>query len=113
MVTYLVCNHVTRGQYPYPPRILQQRLVNSLDNNPLKGPNMDRQQAAKILAKKIISDVISGASDEWMLISEMLEEHSLDNDEVIDEVRSEMASFSDSVCPYDSKISEAVEVLSA
>jgi hypothetical protein len=74
---------------------------------------MDRQQAAKILAKKIISDVISGASDEWMLISEMLEEHSLDNDEVIDEVRSEMASFSDSVCPYDSKISEAVEVLSA
>lgn len=70
---------------------------------------MNRQQAAKILAKKIISDVISGASDEWMLISEMLGEHSLDNDEV----RSEMASFSDSVCPYDSKISEAVEVLSA
>lgn len=74
---------------------------------------MDRQQASKILAKKIISDVISGASDEWMLISEMLEEHSLDNDEVIDEVRSEMASFSDSVYLYDNKINEAVRVLSS
>ena len=73
---------------------------------------MDRQQAAKILAKKIISDVISGASDDWMLISEMLEEYSL-SDDVIDEVRSEMASFSDSVCPYDSKIDEAVKILSS
>lgn len=73
---------------------------------------MNRQQAAKILAKKIISDVISGASDEWMLISEMLGEHSL-SDEVIDAVRDELSAFSDSVCPYDSKIDEAVKVLSS
>lgn len=73
---------------------------------------MNKDQAVAVLAKKIVSNVSGSASDDWMQISEMLDEYSL-IDDVIDDVRSEVAAFSDSVCPYDSKISEAVEILSA
>ena len=74
---------------------------------------MDRQQAVEILAKQIISDIVFNTSDDLMQVAERLEDYSLDNDEIINAVRGELAIFSDFVRPYDSRVNEAIDTLSS
>ena len=73
---------------------------------------MDKEQAVAVLAKKAASEAVVNVADDYMSLDEMFMGYSL-HDTVIDRIISELYSLSDSLCPYDSKIAEAVKVLSS
>lgn len=82
------------------------------DSGEREGKLMDKEQAVAVLAKKAASEAVVNVADDYMSLDEMFMGYSL-HDTVIDRIISELYSLSDSLCPYDSKIAEAVRVLSS